>query len=458
MISPVLRRRMAVLAGIALAVSGGSVLLQQGPLSAHQREVAANADWKLSIVGDKDTVTFRTADLLKRKDLETMTFEDVSAYPRQTVTFRAIRMATLLKDVPMEASDEVQVVATDGFGTAFRPELLTNTDPDKAIAYLAIEDPKARWPNQRNKSASAGPYYLFWVHPERSGIGREQYPYLIDHIAIVRSSASRFPKIMPDAAVPADDPVRRGFTSFEKNCLTCHTMNGEGPGSMGPDLNMPMSPTEYFKAGIVKQLIRNSQSVRHNPNTPMGPFPPELIPDRELDDLIAYLEHMAKRRGGHLTAAMPGEAEVRALVTRSLMSWENGNRQDFVETADPKLVFAFPGRRTDVRGALAAWDKWKEEYRDVKVYIHRITVDGDAFAVEYQFANTPLKGPRTVTGTVAVGRVANGRIVELKEYLDGRVSRAQAAGWMPVDEGQEPYPWPPVDLSDVTFPKMKKKR
>ncbi|MBO9711662.1 c-type cytochrome [Sphingomonas sp.] len=445
---------------LSAAALGAAILLQPALLSAgfpvQSAEEQAAAAPQLAIRSDTGETVFTTAQLLARKDLETLTIQDVSAYPRQTMTFRAVKMASLLKEVAIEPGDEVQFVATDGFGTTFRPELLQNTAPDKAIAYLAVEDPQAKWPNQRNKSESAGPYYLFWVHPELSGIGREQYPYLIDHVAITRSTAARFPKILPDPALAADDPVRRGYASFEKNCLTCHTINGQGPGSMGPDLNSPMSPTEYFQPGILRRLIRNSQSIRANPNTPMGPFPPEILPDGELDDLIAYLTHMAKRRGDAPVAA--DESSVRAVVTRSLMSWQSGDRTEFAATTDPKLVFAFPGRRTDAAGAMAVFDKWKADYRDVKVYIHRILVDGDRFAAEYQFANTPVGGKRTVTGTLAVGRVQDGRIVELKEYLDGRVSRAQEAGWMPVDEGKEPYPWPAgVDLRDIRFPEMPKK-
>jgi hypothetical protein len=36
-----------------------------------------------------------------------------------------------------------------------------------------------------------------------------------------------------------------------------------------------------------------------------------------------------------------------------------------------------------------------------------------------------------------------------KEYLDGRVSRQQAAGELPVDENAEPFPWPDTPASRV---------
>ena len=153
--------------------------------------------------------------------------------------------------------------------------------------------------------------------------------------------------------------------------------------------------------------------------------------------------------------ALPAEAsdaQVEALVRQSLLSWQSGNLQEFTETAHQDLVFAFPGRRTDADGAVQIFNKWRTDYEDIRVYIHQILVDGDRFAAEYQFANTLKEtGRRSVAGTVAVGRVQDGKIILLKEYLDGRVSRGQEAGLMPLDEGEEPYPWPPIDLRDVLF-------
>lgn len=75
--------------------------------------------------------------------------------------------------------------------------------------------------------------------------------------------------------------------------------------------------------------------------------------------------------------------------------------------------------------------------------MHWILVDGSRFAAEYQFATTSCKnGKRTVGSTAVIGEVRDGKIVLLKEYTDGRVTRMQEAGELPLDEGDEPYPWP----------------
>ncbi|HEY8509961.1 MAG TPA: nuclear transport factor 2 family protein, partial [Steroidobacteraceae bacterium] len=134
-------------------------------------------------------------------------------------------------------------------------------------------------------------------------------------------------------------------------------------------------------------------------------------------------------------------AQIEKLVRDSLASWETGDEQAFLATAHPDLTFAFPGTRTDAKGALEVFRYWREHFENTKVYVHWILVDGSRFVAEYQFATTSRKsGKRTVGSTAAIGEVRDGKIVLLKEYTDGRVTRLQEAGELPLDEGDEPYP------------------
>lgn len=140
------------------------------------------------------------------------------------------------------------------------------------------------------------------------------------------------------------------------------------------------------------------------------------------------------------------ENNIESLVRNSLMSWETGDEAMFVSTAHSDFLFAFPGERTDVKGALNVFRYWQENYDDIKVYIHWVLVDGNRFASEYQFASTnKSNGRRTAMGTVAIGEVKDGKIILLKEYTDGRGSRLQEAGELPLEEGEEPFPWPRTD-------------
>jgi cytochrome c1 len=76
-------------------------------------------------------------------------------------------------------------------------------------------------------------------------------------------------------------------------------MNGNGAAAIGPDLNLPMNPTEYFEAQALSAFIRNPASVRTWPGMVMHGFSAAAIPDAELADLLAYLRNMSSRKDRH---------------------------------------------------------------------------------------------------------------------------------------------------------------
>lgn len=252
---------------------------------------------RLTVITQSGTLVFRTSELLARDDLQAFTFIDISAYPREEVTFTAVKLGTLLSEVRTAPDAMLEVISSDGFVSVIAPERLLNTDPAQSVAWLAIEDPAAPWRAHRSGDGTAGPYYVFWVNPGLSDIGREEWPFKIDRIVERDSLRALYPGIFPVSAVDEQGEVMQGLRLFVKNCFTCHTINRVGRSQMGPDLNYPMSPLEYFQPGIVRQLIRNPQMVRHNPKSPMGNgFPPALLSDADVDAILAYLQLMADER------------------------------------------------------------------------------------------------------------------------------------------------------------------
>ena len=101
---------------------------------------------------------------------------------------------------------------------------------------------------------------------------------------------------MPAANVQPTDPIRRGLTVFTTNCIVCHTLNLAGDAKVGPDLNVPFSPTDYMREEFLRRQIRDPRSLRVWPDGKMPGFDTNAMPDRDLDDLIAYLYYMAKRK------------------------------------------------------------------------------------------------------------------------------------------------------------------
>jgi mono/diheme cytochrome c family protein len=73
-------------------------------------------------------------------------------------------------------------------------------------------------------------------------------------------------------------------------------MNGGGSSEMGPDLNRPMNPTEYFQRPALHRFIRDPASVRAWPDQKMPGFGPDRLSEAEVEAVIAYLEHMTAQR------------------------------------------------------------------------------------------------------------------------------------------------------------------
>lgn len=257
---------------------------------------ASGDDPVLTLSSGAQSVTFKRSELLKRPDLETLTIDADPAYPGQKMTYKAVPAAVLFDGIKIADDAVIQFKCHDGFSAPISKERLLNKAKEKSLAYVAIEEADHPWPALKPDSPSAGPFYLVWPNPKPSFIGPEEWPFQLAAFEVKGTLESLYPKIFPGKDVKANDPVRRGLAVFTKNCFACHTLNKQGAAEVGPDLNVPMSPTEYFQKAALKKQIRDPQSVRHFPKSRMSAFPASVISDKELDDLIAYLTYMAKHR------------------------------------------------------------------------------------------------------------------------------------------------------------------
>lgn len=229
--------------------------------------------------------------LLAHPQAQDISIEQDVSYKRP-MHYRAVPLSALLEGVG--ADDHLQAVALDGFAAEMPAAPLLQAGP--ARAWLAVEDPAKPWPALGNGKPSAGPFYLVWTNPQASGIRPEQWPFQITTIRRLPPVQARFPALLPDPKLSANDPVRRGFALFQQNCLACHRLNGAGDAQFGPDLNVPHNPTEYFQPGFLRRYIRDPQSLRQWPQAKMPGFAENVLSEQELDELIAYLAHMAKRK------------------------------------------------------------------------------------------------------------------------------------------------------------------
>lgn len=257
----------------------------------------ASADPVLDIVIGGQTRHFGRDELLRRPDVAHVSVANDIAYG-MAMTYLAVPVAALLAGLNPPANAVIESVALDGFAAQLPLNLLTNTDPAKAVAWLAIEPGNPPWPKLPVKVESAGPFYIVWTGAAVATIRSEQWPYQLKRLASQSSPLERWPALDVDPALPATDPARAGLALFKTQCLPCHTLNGAGTGTMGPDLNQPMNPTRYMTSDALHALIREPKSVRSWPAMQMPGFAADQMSDREIDQVILYLAHMATRPRG----------------------------------------------------------------------------------------------------------------------------------------------------------------
>ncbi|MBF6990315.1 cytochrome c [Cupriavidus sp. IK-TO18] len=238
-----------------------------------------------------------TADaLLKDRRLTNVTVDDDNL--KRRLTFKAIPMASLLRGMSAEAGATATTAASDGYVSHLPLRMLLADSADEPRAWLAVENPARPWP--KLKGQGIGPFRLIWTLPSggaASVVNESHWTYNIARIDITASPAERFAAIRPASDQPADGPVMRGFATFQRVCFSCHSLNKVGDAHLGPDLNVPHSAVEYMGDDKLASLIRDPQSLRWWPGARMPAIDERTLSDADLKDLLAYLHHMAGRKG-----------------------------------------------------------------------------------------------------------------------------------------------------------------
>jgi mono/diheme cytochrome c family protein len=245
-------------------------------------------------VGDESRRFTRDA-LLARPDAADVDIPADVAYGKP-MRFRAVPLAALLRGLRVPPDSVIETVATDGFVAHLPAGLVTNTDPAKAIGWLAIEPAGAPWPNLPGKTVSAGPFYIVWTGAAAKSVSSEQWAYQVAELVNELPPAVRWPQLAVDAALPATGDARLGQAIFITQCLPCHMLDGAGSSDVGPDLNRPMNPTAYMTRQGLHALIRDPKSVRTWPTQIMPGFDTDQMSDAQIDQVIGYLAHIAARK------------------------------------------------------------------------------------------------------------------------------------------------------------------
>ena len=258
--------------------------------------LAGAGDVRLTIAIGSVTRSLGASDLLRDPATVEIEVPQDIAYGR-AMRYRALPMVELLQGFALPPDQAIEAVANDGFAATLPLDLLRHRPGGSgSVAYLAIEPPASPWPKLPGKSSSAGPFYIVWLRPEADGIRQEQWPYGVVEIRSADLPEKRWPALAVDPKLPADDPRRAGEGLYATMCLVCHRLNGAGSAAVGPDLNLPKNPTEYFRLDALHDFIRDPAALRHWDGMTMKGFSKEALSDHEIDLIIAYLSHMAGRK------------------------------------------------------------------------------------------------------------------------------------------------------------------
>jgi mono/diheme cytochrome c family protein len=163
------------------------------------------------------------------------------------------------------------------------------------LAYRRLDQEEFKVQNrfQGESDVPLGPFYLVWDNLHSNDLraeGASGWPYQVVGIDLV-NFADRFPRLSPPET--ASVKAKKGFIAFRENCMACHTINGEGS-NKAPELNYPMSVTEYLSDEWIRKWMMDPQSVRYNATMPA--FASHPSPDTLVDEVLAYLKTMAQHK------------------------------------------------------------------------------------------------------------------------------------------------------------------
>jgi mono/diheme cytochrome c family protein len=272
---------------------GIGLLSMAGALDPARGASATGSEPTLRISWAMGSRSYTRSELLERPDVVRIQITRDPAYDGQPRTYQAVALHSLWEGVPVPSDALLLFKCIDGFSAPIARDRVLNASPSAAIAFLAVEPAGGPWPKNA-KGVSPGPFYLVWKDPEKSGIQKEEWPFQLAAFEVKRGLAESYPGILPDSKAAAS--VQAGFRIFVENCFACHTMNRQGESELGPDLNVPMNVTQYWKPGSIRALVRDPQSVRHWPQGNMPAFSREQLSDEDLNRLLEYLQHMAGRK------------------------------------------------------------------------------------------------------------------------------------------------------------------
>jgi cytochrome c2 len=226
---------------------------------------------------------------LSQLPTRTINTENDPIYHRNA-TYEGYDIQALISWLAKRSSLEIKesvitFIAADGYRSSTRVLELPKRVGVLAYKELSSDSYPFREAKHGKKSFNPGPFVLVWQGSYRNS-DQLPTPWSITEITLGHDS-------IPKELIPKEtnERISQGLRLWRENCLRCHSINKVG-GAVGPELNVPVSITEFWPKERLHQMIENSTSLRWG--SAMPSFSWLSTQDREA--LVEYLEVMSRNK------------------------------------------------------------------------------------------------------------------------------------------------------------------
>ena len=88
----------------------------------------------------------------------------------------------------------------------------------------------------------------------------------------------------------------KGALVFKKTCATCHGADAKGMPNNGPDLTASEFVRDTSEADLLTYVQEGREVPDGVPMPPRGGFTEEMLPDSDIEKVIAYMKNMPGNR------------------------------------------------------------------------------------------------------------------------------------------------------------------
>jgi mono/diheme cytochrome c family protein len=230
-------------------------------------------------------------ELIKALPLKTLTAENPTT--SKATAYQGVDLVELLNlafGEEWKRYDLVKFISRDGYQPLIPRDTIT---AHRGLVAYKEQDRNGFTPLRRGqgKTIDPGPYFLVWDNIGDTSAKTEpwlSWPWQLAAIELTRLDRE-FPRTAPPAGAPEE--AERGFTAFLQHCVKCHRVNGKG-GDIGPELNYPVSVTEYWQPEWLSRFIADPASVRRDSKM-VGFYPGVQNRETIIRDIVSYLKAMA---------------------------------------------------------------------------------------------------------------------------------------------------------------------